>query len=87
MTLHQTTSSTRPAGAARALDRPVEELAFTIGNTELGIVLIAGSIVGVCSILMGSDEEELCVRALGARMRRVGAGAKAAMLDSCDRCS
>ena len=25
MTLHQTTSSTRPAGAARALDRPVEE--------------------------------------------------------------
>ena len=60
MTLHQTTSSTRPAGAARALDRPVEELAFTIGNTELGIVLIAGSIVGVCSILMGSDEEELC---------------------------
>lgn len=60
MTLHQTTSSTWPAGAARALDRPVEELAFTIGNTELGIVLIAGSIVGVCSILMGSDEEELC---------------------------
>ena len=60
MTLHQTTSSTRPAGTARALDRSVEELAFTIGNTELGIVLIAGSIVGVCSILMGSDEEELC---------------------------
>jgi methylated-DNA-[protein]-cysteine S-methyltransferase/AraC family transcriptional regulator of adaptative response/methylated-DNA-[protein]-cysteine methyltransferase len=33
---------------------------FVIGDTELGLVLIARSMVGVCSILMGSNEDELC---------------------------
>ena len=36
-----------------------EEIAFVTGETELGTVLIARSSVGVCSIIMGSDGDEL----------------------------
>jgi methylated-DNA-[protein]-cysteine S-methyltransferase/AraC family transcriptional regulator of adaptative response/methylated-DNA-[protein]-cysteine methyltransferase len=37
----------------------LEEIAFATGETELGTVLIARSSVGVCSIIMGSDGDEL----------------------------
>ncbi len=37
----------------------MEEIAFATGETELGTVLIARSSVGVCSIIMGSDGDEL----------------------------
>ena len=40
-------------------DPAVEEIAFATGETELGAVLIARSSVGVCSIIMGSDGDEL----------------------------
>jgi O-6-methylguanine DNA methyltransferase len=59
MQLHETTSSARPASTARVLDKSVEELAFATDSTDLGVVLIARSVAGVCSILIGSDEEEL----------------------------
>jgi AraC family transcriptional regulator, regulatory protein of adaptative response / methylated-DNA-[protein]-cysteine methyltransferase len=56
----RTTSWPRGATAAPALRKPDEDLAFAIGDTELGLVLIARSIAGVCSILMGSNKDELC---------------------------
>jgi AraC family transcriptional regulator, regulatory protein of adaptative response / methylated-DNA-[protein]-cysteine methyltransferase len=56
----RTTSWPRVATAAHALRESDEELAFAIGDTELGLVLIARCIAGVCSILMGSNEDELC---------------------------
>lgn len=37
-----------------------EELTFVIGDIRLDRVLIARSPAGVCSILMGSNEDELC---------------------------
>ena len=40
-------------------DSALEEIAFATGETELGTVLIARSSVGVCSIIMGSDGDEL----------------------------
>jgi AraC family transcriptional regulator of adaptative response/methylated-DNA-[protein]-cysteine methyltransferase len=56
----RTTSWRRGATAAPPLRKPDEDLAFAIGDTELGLVLIARSIAGVCSILMGSNKDELC---------------------------
>ena len=44
---------------ARTNDLALEEIAFATGDTELGAVLIARSSVGVCSIIMGSDGDEL----------------------------
>ena len=43
----------------RTNDSALEEIAFATGETELGTVLIARSSVGVCSIIMGSDGDEL----------------------------
>jgi hypothetical protein len=40
-------------------DSALEEISFATGETELGAVLIARSSVGVCSIIMGSDGDEL----------------------------
>src|SRR5262245_64836446 len=45
--------------SARMDDSALEEIAFATGETELGAVLIARSSVGVCSIIMGSDGDEL----------------------------
>jgi len=45
--------------SARTNDSALEEIAFATGETELGAVLIARSSVGVCSIIMGSDGDEL----------------------------
>ena len=45
--------------SARTNDSAVEEIAFATGKTELGAVLIARSSVGVCSIIRGSDGDEL----------------------------
>ena len=45
--------------SARTNDSALEEIAFATGETELGTVLIARSSVGVCSIIMGSDGDEL----------------------------
>jgi AraC family transcriptional regulator of adaptative response/methylated-DNA-[protein]-cysteine methyltransferase len=56
----QTTSRPRAATITHAVRKSDEELAFSVGDTELGFVLIARSIAGVCSILMGSNEDELC---------------------------
>ncbi len=44
---------------ARTNDSALEEIAFATGETELDTVLIARSSVGVCSIIMGSDGDEL----------------------------
>jgi len=44
---------------ARTNDSALEEIAFATGETELGTVLIARSGVGVCSIIMGSDGDDL----------------------------
>ena len=45
--------------SARTNDSALEEISFATGETELGAVLIARSSVGVCSIIMGSDGDEL----------------------------
>ena len=45
--------------SARTNDSALEEIAFATGETELGTVLIARSSVGVCSIIMASDGDEL----------------------------
>ncbi|MBX9841758.1 MAG: methylated-DNA--[protein]-cysteine S-methyltransferase [Xanthobacteraceae bacterium] len=60
MHAQRTTPRPRAATGARAFRKPDEELAFATGDTELGAVLIARSTAGVCSILMGSNEDELC---------------------------
>jgi O-6-methylguanine DNA methyltransferase len=60
MHAQRTTSWPRVATGADAFRKPDEELVFAIGDTELGSVLIARSMAGVCSILMGSNEDELC---------------------------
>jgi methylated-DNA-[protein]-cysteine S-methyltransferase/AraC family transcriptional regulator of adaptative response/methylated-DNA-[protein]-cysteine methyltransferase len=59
MQRHETTSSARAASTPRVPAKSAEELAFAAGSTELGVVLIARSVAGVCSIVMGSDDEEL----------------------------
>jgi methylated-DNA-[protein]-cysteine S-methyltransferase/AraC family transcriptional regulator of adaptative response/methylated-DNA-[protein]-cysteine methyltransferase len=59
MELNTIEKSSKAAVAARTNDAALEEIAFAIGETELGTVLIARSTVGVCSILMGSDGDEL----------------------------
>lgn len=59
MQRHETTSSARAASTPRVPAKSTEELAFAAGSTELGVVLIARSVAGVCSIVMGSDDEEL----------------------------
>ena len=45
--------------SARTDNSTLEEIAFAIGETGLGTILIARSSVGVCSILMGTDGDEL----------------------------
>jgi len=49
------TISTKPLVQPRAKD----EIAFAIGQSELGLVLVARSFDGICSILIGSDAQEL----------------------------
>ena len=49
---------TRRAGASN-------EIAFAIGKSALGAVLIARSAIGVCAILIGGDADELMVDLAG----------------------
>jgi methylated-DNA-[protein]-cysteine S-methyltransferase/AraC family transcriptional regulator of adaptative response/methylated-DNA-[protein]-cysteine methyltransferase len=59
MPAHQTISQRRVTNGARTLQKSQDELAFSVGDTELGSVLIARSEAGVCSILLGSNEDQL----------------------------
>src|SRR3954469_9635140 len=59
MELNTIEKSSGAPTSARTNDSALEEIAFATGETELGTVLIARSSVGVCSIIMGSDGDEL----------------------------
>ena len=59
MELNTIEKSSEAPISARTNDSALEEIAFATGETELGTVLIARSSVGVCSIIMGSDGDEL----------------------------
>src|SRR5262245_13987202 len=59
MELNTIEKSSEAPISARTDDSALEEIAFATGETELGTVLIARSSVGVCSIIMGSDDDEL----------------------------
>jgi AraC family transcriptional regulator, regulatory protein of adaptative response / methylated-DNA-[protein]-cysteine methyltransferase len=50
----------RPVQVARSKSLTIyNEIAFSIGESALGKVLVARSAVGVCAILIGSDTDEL----------------------------
>src|ERR1700722_13482176 len=52
--------SSRPVQVARSKSAAISnEIAFSIGESALGKVLVARSAVGVCAILIGSDSDEL----------------------------
>ena len=59
MELNAIEKSSEAPISARTNDSALDEIAFATGETELGTVLIARSSVGVCSIMMGSDGDEL----------------------------
>src|SRR5258708_7281853 len=59
MELNTIEKSSEAPISARTNDSALDEIAFATGETELGTVLIARSSVGVCSIIMGSDGDEL----------------------------
>ena len=59
MELNTIEKSSEAPVSARTNDSALEEIAFATGETELGTFLIARSSVGVCSIIMGSDGDEL----------------------------
>src|SRR5882724_8022206 len=59
MELNTIEKSSEAPISARTNDSELDEIAFATGETELGTVLIARSSVGVCSIIMGSDGDEL----------------------------
>jgi O-6-methylguanine DNA methyltransferase len=52
-------SSAKPVPAARQLKANVEEIKFAIGKSELGTILVARSVAGVCAILIGDGAEVL----------------------------
>src|ERR1700733_15144006 len=53
-------TSSRPVQVARSKSAAVSnEIAFSIGESALGKVLVARSAVGVCAILIGADTAEL----------------------------
>jgi O-6-methylguanine DNA methyltransferase len=60
MDLINTDTYSRPVQVARSKNAPISnEIAFSIGESALGKVLVARSDVGVCAILIGSDTDEL----------------------------
>ena len=60
MDLINTDTYSRPVQVARSESAAISsEIAFSIGETALGKVLVARSAVGVCAILIGSDTDEL----------------------------
>ena len=60
MDLINTDTYSRPVQVARSESAAISsEIAFSIGESALGEVLVARSAVGVCAILIGSDTDEL----------------------------
>src|SRR5258708_32497976 len=59
MELNTIEKSSEAPISARTNAPALDEIAFATGETELGTVLIARSSVGVCSIILGSDGDEL----------------------------
>src|ERR1700738_95257 len=60
MDLINTDTYSRPVQVARSESAAISsEIAFLIGESALGKVLVARSAVGVCAILIGSDTDEL----------------------------
>src|ERR1700676_1315588 len=60
MDLINTDTSARSVQVARSKSAAISnEIAFSIGESALGKVLVARSAVGVCAILIGSDTDEL----------------------------
>lgn len=60
MDLIDTDTSSRPVRVATSKSAALSnEIAFSIGESALGKVLVARSAVGVCAILIGSDTNEL----------------------------
>jgi AraC family transcriptional regulator, regulatory protein of adaptative response / methylated-DNA-[protein]-cysteine methyltransferase len=59
MELNAIEKSSEAPISVRTNDSALDEITFASGATELGTVLIARSSVGVCSIIMGSDGDEL----------------------------
>jgi AraC family transcriptional regulator, regulatory protein of adaptative response / methylated-DNA-[protein]-cysteine methyltransferase len=60
MDLIDTDTSSRPVQVATSKSAAISnEIAFSIGESALGKVLVARSAVGVCAILIGSDIDQL----------------------------
>src|ERR1700680_5008620 len=60
MDLINTDTSARSVQVARSKSAAISnEIAFSIGESALGKVLVARSAVGVCAILIGSDTDQL----------------------------
>jgi O-6-methylguanine DNA methyltransferase len=60
MDLINTDTSSRPVQVKGSKGATISnEIAFSIGESALGKVLVARSTVGVCAILIGSDADEL----------------------------
>src|SRR6202521_4137265 len=60
MDLINTDTYSRPVQVARSKSAAISnEIAYSIGESALGQVLVARSTVGVCAILIGSDADEL----------------------------
>jgi O6-methylguanine-DNA--protein-cysteine methyltransferase len=60
MDVINTDTSARSVQVARSKSAAISnEIAFSIGESALGKVLVARSAVGVCAILIGSDTDEL----------------------------
>src|SRR3981081_2995562 len=60
MDLINTDTYSRPVQVAKSKSAEISnEIAFSIGESALGKVLVARSAVGVCAILIGSDTDEL----------------------------
>jgi AraC family transcriptional regulator, regulatory protein of adaptative response / methylated-DNA-[protein]-cysteine methyltransferase len=59
MDARQTTARQGTSDGLHVAKEARETLAFSLGDTKLGSVLIARSPAGVCSILLGPDEKQL----------------------------
>ncbi len=60
MDLVSTDISSRPAPAAKNKDTATSnDIAFAVGPSAIGEILVARSAAGVCAILIGSDAEDL----------------------------
>ena len=58
MNLVNVNTSSRPELSAKCPDTSTD-IAYSIGDNALGKILVARSAVGVCAILIGSDDDEL----------------------------